>query len=289
VFDSDDAGLAASYRSAGIMLGQDLSPYMVALPAGEDPDSFVRDQGGEAFQRLIEGARPTIEVLAESSLREAGGDVEDRTRALKKLLPLLAACRDSLRLGNYVHMLADRFSVGEDYIRRAVNETRRKGGERRPGGVAGVARTAEKVAPHPEEETLVVLLHLFPHLSSQAAEAGVVEHIGAEPLGELVRQMIDAGPQGADRTLLTGIEDQELKNRLIGMSIEDDAYPEDKAEYLLQECVVKIHRRNLKKQQRRLTQGIQQAEREGNQQEIQRLQRDKIRLDRELRALEVAS
>jgi DNA primase len=289
VFDADAAGLAASYRSARVMLEQDLSPYMVTLPAGEDPDSFVRSQGGEAFQRLVAGAKPTIEVLAESSLRAAGGDVEARTRALKQLLPLLAACGDSLRLGNYVHMLADRFSVGEDYIRRAVNETRRQQGDRRQDAAAGAVPAARETAPNPEEETLVVLLHLFPRLSGRVEESGVLDHMGSEPLRELVRQMIGAALEEGDRSVLTGVEDQELKNRLIGMSIEDDAYPEDKADYLMQECVVKIRRRHLKRQQRRLTEGIQQAEREGNQQEIQRLQKDKIRLDRELRALEVAS
>jgi DNA primase len=275
------------------MLEQDLSPYMATLPAGEDPDSFVRAQGGQAFQRLIEGAQPTIEVLAESACREAGGDVEARTRALKKLLPLLAACRDKLRLGNYMHMLADRFSVGEDYIRQALNQARRQEGGRRvdaaAGQAAGASRPPSPEVSHPDEETLVVLLHLFPHLAGRAADAGIVEHIGGEPLRDLVRQMIDAGPDGVDRSWFDGIGDQELKNRLIGMSMIDDAYPEDKAEYLLQECVTKIRRRHLKTRQRRLTEGIQQAERDGNQQEIQRLQKDKIRLDRELRALEAAS
>ncbi len=287
VFDADDAGLAASYRSARVILGQDLSPYMVRLPLGEDPDSFVRNQSGEAFQRLIEGAKPTIEVLAESGLRTAGVDVEARTRELQKLLPLLAACHDGLRLGNYVHLLADRFSVGEDYIRRAVNETRRREGDRRQDS-AGEVRQVRETAPNPEEETLVVLLHLFPHLASKAEQAGILEYISSEPLRELVRQMIAAGLEGGDRAVLSSIEDQELKGRLIGMSIKDDAYPEDKAEYLLRECLAKILRRHIKREQRRLTEGIQQAEREGNQQEIRRLQKDKIRLDRELRALEVA-
>jgi DNA primase len=289
VFDADEAGLAASYRSARVMLEQDLSPYMVTLPPGEDPDSFVRNRGGEAFQRLIGGAKPTMEVLAEMSLREAGGDVEARTRALKKLLPMLAACRDGLRLGNYMHMLADRFSVGEDYIKKAVSETRRREGNRHWDGAVQAVQTGGQAAFHPEEETLVVLLHLFPRLSTRAEQAGVLEYIDTEPLRGLVRQMIAAGSGGADRTLLTGMEDQELSSRLIGMSIKDDEYPEDKAEYLLHECIVKICRRHLKTEQRRLTEGIQQAEREGNQREIQRLQRDKIRLDRELRALEVSS
>ena len=289
VFDADEAGLAASYRSARIMLEQDLSPYMVTLPAGEDPDSFVRGEGGDAFSRLIAGARPTIEVLAETAFREAGDDVEARTRALKKLLPLLSACRDRLRLGNYTHMLADRFSVGEDYIRQAVQQSRRREGDRHTGGPAGAARSSAPAAARPDEETLAVLLHLFPHLAGRAAEAGVVEYMAAEPLRRLVRQMIDAGPGGADRSWFDGIEEQELKNRLIGMSMIDDAYPEDKAEYLLRECANKIRRRHLKNEQRRLTEGIQRAERDGNEQEIQKLQKDKIQLDRELRALEAAS
>jgi DNA primase len=287
VFDADEAGLAASYRSTRIMLEQDLSPYMVSLPAGEDPDSYVRNQGGEAFRRLCAGAKPIMEVLADLSFKDAGGDVEARTRALKKLIPLLAACRDSLRLGSYVHLLADRFSVGEDYIRRAVVEARRREDAQRRGGAVGTAREVEKAAVHPEEETLVVLLELYPRLSGRVADTDVLDSIKAEPLRELARQMIDAGPERADRSFLVGIDDQELKSRLIGMSVKGDAYPEDKAEYMLQQCVVKIRRRHIKAEQRRLTDGINRAEREGNAQEVQRLQKDKIRLDRELRALEV--
>lgn len=52
-FDSDAAGMKAAERSLPHLLGQNLLVRCAEMPAGEDPDSMIRHQGGEAFAAII--------------------------------------------------------------------------------------------------------------------------------------------------------------------------------------------------------------------------------------------
>lgn len=56
-FDSDKAGQKATARILDELVGSGMSIRVVAVPAPHDPDSFIREQGGDAFRRLVAGAR----------------------------------------------------------------------------------------------------------------------------------------------------------------------------------------------------------------------------------------
>jgi DNA primase len=56
-FDADLAGQKAAERSLVHLLAESLSVRVVAMPAGEDPDSLIRKQGAERFLSLVEGAK----------------------------------------------------------------------------------------------------------------------------------------------------------------------------------------------------------------------------------------
>ena len=55
-FDSDTAGQAAAVRSLDGLLESELAIRVMTVPAPHDPDSFIRDEGAEAFRDLMEGA-----------------------------------------------------------------------------------------------------------------------------------------------------------------------------------------------------------------------------------------
>ncbi len=57
VFDADPAGEKAMARSMEPFLNNGISPRAIVLPKGEDPDSFVHNQGGAAFREKIAGSR----------------------------------------------------------------------------------------------------------------------------------------------------------------------------------------------------------------------------------------
>jgi DNA primase len=65
-FDGDDAGLRAAQRAARLAL-PNIAPghslRFAFLPAGEDPDSFVRSQGPAAMKRVFDEATPLAQML----------------------------------------------------------------------------------------------------------------------------------------------------------------------------------------------------------------------------------
>ncbi|MGE3308805.1 MAG: DNA primase [Limisphaerales bacterium] len=56
-FDSDNAGQKATARILDELVGGGISLRVVTLPTPHDPDSFIKEHGGEAFRQLVAGAR----------------------------------------------------------------------------------------------------------------------------------------------------------------------------------------------------------------------------------------
>jgi DNA primase len=66
MFDGDSAGQQAAIRLVKRLLSvlqPGYSARCAVLPAGEDPDSFIRGKGPSALQKLLREARPLSEVL----------------------------------------------------------------------------------------------------------------------------------------------------------------------------------------------------------------------------------
>ncbi len=95
-FDSDAAGLRATFRTADRLLSRGLRAAVVTLPDGEDPDSLVRSRGPDAFRAL---AKRAVDVLDRkiAMLRERGyfDTIEGTRTALDRLLPTLRAVQDA--------------------------------------------------------------------------------------------------------------------------------------------------------------------------------------------------
>jgi DNA primase len=112
-FDGDAAGARAAARAAELalpMLAPDRSVRLIALPAGEDPDSLVRSQGARGFQSVLDGARPLADCLFDL-LREGMGDATPEQRAALRTRLEEAAKRipDKSLAGEYRSVLLDRF------------------------------------------------------------------------------------------------------------------------------------------------------------------------------------
>jgi DNA primase len=67
-FDADAAGNAATGKSIDVLVAAGLSARIIALPPGEDPDSYVRANGAPAFEALMESAVPWIEYKLDRAL-----------------------------------------------------------------------------------------------------------------------------------------------------------------------------------------------------------------------------
>ncbi len=97
-FDGDRAGRQASWRALERMLPllkAEYTPRFLYLPEGEDPDSLLRREGGEAFVRRMEtDARPVLGTWLQGLRNIAGAGADGRARMAKKADEMLARMED---------------------------------------------------------------------------------------------------------------------------------------------------------------------------------------------------
>ncbi|MDF1502195.1 DNA primase [Roseisolibacter sp. H3M3-2] len=134
LYDSDDAGLKATFRAGLELLRLGISARVVTLPDGEDPDTYVRAQGPDRMEHALAQG---VDILdRQIQLLERRGwfaELHKKRRAIDKLLPTLRATADPVTRELYVARLAEVSGVDRATILREVEQE-----ERRPA-----ARVAE--------------------------------------------------------------------------------------------------------------------------------------------------
>jgi DNA primase len=131
LFDSDGAGLRATFRAADVLLAAGVQPLVVTLPDGEDPDTVVRAEGAEGLRRHLEGAVDVVDRKLHLLAERGFFDSIDRTRAaVDKLIPTLRATADATLRDIYVAKVAEKTGVRRETLEE---EMARGPGSGRPG------------------------------------------------------------------------------------------------------------------------------------------------------------
>lgn len=136
LFDSDAAGLRATFKAGDVLLAAGLQPSVVTLPPGEDPDTVVRGEGAAALTGYLDQAVDVLErklqILSERDYLEDPARVRD---AVDRLLPTLRAVKDATLRDIYLARVAQRTGVRPETLEAEL--------ERAPGPGAGREWTPE--------------------------------------------------------------------------------------------------------------------------------------------------
>jgi DNA primase len=102
-FDADVAGQKAAERSLDALLQNDLIVRVAEMPAGEDPDSLVRHEGKEAFERRVSGARDFFDYWIERETAGVDlGSLGTKMQLARSLAETVSRIRDPLMRGEVV-------------------------------------------------------------------------------------------------------------------------------------------------------------------------------------------
>ncbi len=121
LYDSDAAGLKATFRAGDELLRQGFSVRVVTLPAGEDPDSYVRAHGAAGLEAQIAAAIDVFERKVQI-LERAGwfGELQKKRRALDRLLPTIRATADEIMRDLYIARAAESTGVDREILVREL-------------------------------------------------------------------------------------------------------------------------------------------------------------------------
>lgn len=117
VYDSDKAGLKATFRAADELLQHGVLVRVVTLPQGEDPDTFARRTGRDGVERHLDAAVDVIERKIQ--LLERGGwfaDLHKRRRAIDHLLPTIRATIDPVTRDMYLGRVSEATGVDRQVL-----------------------------------------------------------------------------------------------------------------------------------------------------------------------------
>jgi DNA primase len=216
IYDSDSAGLRATFRTADILLGVGMHPMVVTLPQGEDPDSLIGRAGSSAITELMDDAVDVLErklqILGKEGYLER---IEGRRRAFDGLLSTLRAVSDPALRDLYVSRAVDGLGVRRDTLVHEI--ARGKRGERaRPQAARPNARRRNVVSP--VERELMLLLVRDGSLVQRALVLGFEAHhledrMHREIFKALVRG-VDGGTEYMDWSEISHSA-QELVERLL--------------------------------------------------------------------------
>lgn len=175
LYDSDDAGLRATFRAGDELLHHGLRVSVATLPEGEDPDTLVQKEGAAALERVLKDAVDVFDrKLQILGARGMLGTLPGRRRALDRLLPTIRAARDPITRELYLARAAEAAHVRKDVLEREVSIQGSGIGGRGPGA-SPAAPPASSPLPATAERALLLVL-----LAGDPWKTRVLESVDAE-------------------------------------------------------------------------------------------------------------
>src|SRR5438876_8542735 len=111
-FDSDAAGTQAAERSLDALLQNDLIVRVAEIPPGDDPDSLVRREGKEAFEKRIATARDFFDYWIEHEVAEVDlASLGAKMRLARSLAETVSRVHDPLMRGEVASKVSARLGV----------------------------------------------------------------------------------------------------------------------------------------------------------------------------------
>jgi DNA primase len=121
LYDSDQAGLRATFRAGDELLRHSVRVRVATMPTGEDPDTLVRRGGAGALEPILGDAIDLLERKVQ--LLEQKGwfeGVDHQREALDRLLPTLRAAADPITRDLYVKEVSERTGVTREVLLQQV-------------------------------------------------------------------------------------------------------------------------------------------------------------------------
>ncbi|HET7790359.1 MAG TPA: DNA primase [Gemmatimonadales bacterium] len=204
LYDSDDAGLRATFRAGDELLRHRLRVSVATLPEGEDPDTIVRRAGAPALEQILKDAVDVFERKIQILERKGFfGTLPGRRRALDRLLPTIRAAADPITRELYLTRAAEAAKVRRDVLERDV--AGRDEGRREPGSAAGGAApvsraTVPEELPATAEKALLLLLLEGEPWASRVREAVDAEELEFPAYRAVFEALVDDAPDRLDGT-----------------------------------------------------------------------------------------
>jgi DNA primase len=122
-FDPDAAGQGAAARTSELLVAEGFQVNVAMLPAGDDPDNFIRKHGGAAYQEKLRNSRPYLEYLLDRAAGDHDFSKDDSRREfLARMLTVAARIPDAAARDQFADRLAHKARITEEVVRAEIRK-----------------------------------------------------------------------------------------------------------------------------------------------------------------------
>jgi DNA primase len=157
LYDSDAAGIKASFRGIDLLLEEGMSVKVCLFPEGEDPDSFAKSVSTDELKKYLdENQKDFVGFKTDVLLKGTENDPIQRASLIKEIVGSIALIPDAITRSVYIKQTATQFDLTEQTLLTELNKVRRKHqndtrGIPNPSVEEEMDFTPKKSAPQPGE------------------------------------------------------------------------------------------------------------------------------------------
>jgi DNA primase len=205
LYDPDEAGIRASWRTAQVLLAEDLFVRVASIPDGLDPDEYAAQKGAGALASVIDKAQDVVDFQLDRLAAQGDAGLHGRLRQAEEIIGFIRSVPNAILQEEWLKKTARRLSLEESSLRRELDK---KGPAPAPAKQAAPAAPPRPPAPVPaaapkrpgrrirsaEEEALQLLAS-----KPGAMPEGLTEDLFADPrcrAAFLARGLVVGPPDG---------------------------------------------------------------------------------------------
>lgn len=270
MLDGDEAGIKSALRLIGLFSDMDISGNMIVLPAGHDPDSFIRREGPEAVRRLIEEKKPILDYFFDFTRKKFGTEsLEGKLAFIRTVMPHIEAIKDSIKRRLYVKRVSEMTGLEEHYLWNRRDEGR---GDVSPQQVSTASITGKR---------LIGALINNPGLIKPCQEKGVMKYIREESTREALSKIFDYFEKNKNvvtHHLVDLFDREDLRELVLSAALNEEERDESEEERFVHDYFTYLERNYIREESQQITERLKEAERHGDQREVMALLRKKREL-----------
>jgi len=128
LYDADTSGSLAAMRGADIFLDEGLEVKIVTLPAGHDPDSYVRERGVQYFKQTLSHAKSIIKFKIDTLAQKLDvSSTQGKTQLINALLESIVRIKDSIKQNLALKEVAEHFTLDERALMDQLRQIKKSG------------------------------------------------------------------------------------------------------------------------------------------------------------------
>ncbi len=253
-FDSDAAGQAAVTRSLDGLLEADLAVRVMMIPAPHDPDSFIRENGADAFRDQLSNAEGFFEFYLKQLCSENDASSDRGRRSILRAMGEAARkTNDEVTLDRCAQQTALALRVSAEAVRTEFGKLKI-----RVRGTVSEPVPEPMARPDAHEIWLLCLLFAEDSGANWLADHLELEWVGNAGVREIVSRRLAAEAGGAWAGAATLVNELDAPTSALLTEALADKRPVENPASQLSELVQRLRNRHIDRQLSRLTQQLAQ-------------------------------